>query len=91
MRLLPGIELQIKKAAEAGKSYVALYGDVPWGAKTTWEAVAATPMQERIINKLKEYGFTAYVSRDGEAYVPKSMEDDFNSPYYVNYVIRVEW
>lgn len=83
------IEPAIRKAATAGKRTMFHYLD----AEEVWKTVNPTPLQIRIIDKLRELGFHVAFGRDeSHVYVPRGLADDEgNGPKYSNYGLTIGW
>jgi hypothetical protein len=78
----------VKGAAELGVREKAMYC-LPWAAKVWLELVKPTKVQEKIMDKLKELGYSVSFERDENGYVPRGLEDD--APLHYNEVIVVSW
>jgi hypothetical protein len=87
------IDRMIEKASCEGKTYVALYGlDELSGSILSYAKIEVTRLQQRIIDELKSIGYSASVVFDGDAYVPRGLQnDDGEGPEYLNVVIHVSW
>lgn len=83
------IEPEVKAAATSGKRTVFHYV----GSCDMFTYPRPDPLQNRIIEKLRELGFTVqWLDSDGESYVPRGLaDDDGNGPSYTNYGIQIAW
>lgn len=78
----------VKAEAELGNNKKVMYC-LPWSAKPEYESVKATLLQQKIANELKLLGYTVYIEREGDHYVPRGLQED--SPLHRNEVLVVHW
>lgn len=58
----------------------------------TFRHVEPTPVQARVMEELKELGFSVTFGKDGEPYVPRGLSDDNgNGPKHINYGFHIKW
>jgi hypothetical protein len=83
------LDKAIRDAATQGKQSLFHFVD----GFEVWKNVDPTPLQKRIIAKLKELGFHAVWHRDTtHVYVPAGLADDNgDGPKYSNYGIQIGW
>ena len=84
------IEPEIKAAATSGKHR--LFHFV--GSRDVFTQPRPDPLQTRIIEKLREFGYTVqWVEAEGESYGPRGLADDNNNhgPSCVYYGIVITW
>jgi hypothetical protein len=84
------VEKEVKKAAEGGKRSVTIHlGTVP---QFEYLVQVITPLQQAVVEKLKELGYQAAIKLDGEKYVPRGWaDDDGNGRTVQNYEIVIGW
>jgi hypothetical protein len=86
--LLTRIEPRIVEAAKAGKRSIFWLVD----AEEAWRSNAPTPLDNHVITKLTNLGYTVRFGRDGDAYVPRGLaDDDGDGPKYINYGYTIGW
>lgn len=89
---LAKIEPKLVEAAEAGEREYACYREVPWDAKSSYCAPEPTRLQQKLVDALKSFGYSAKVEMHGDAYVPRGLaDDDGNGPMHQNHVLVVRW
>lgn len=84
------LESEIRTAATSGKrQWFHLIGSNQKG----FNPIQPTPLQNRIISKLTELGFSArWIDSHGTAYVPRGLADlEGNGPLHTNYGILIGW
>lgn len=83
------IEPEVKAAATSGKRTVFHF----IGSRDVFTHPRPDPLQTRIIEKLRELGYTVqWVETEGESYVPRGLaDDDGNGPSHTNYGIVITW
>lgn len=95
-KILERLSPKVEAAATAGKRTYSIYEDGLWeGVNVTFGASPKpTPLQLRVIEKLKAHGFlSAKLSADGDKYIPRGLADDFDGtgPDYQNFCIVISW
>ena len=88
-KYLHKIEPEIKAAAISGKRTVFHF----IGSRDVFTHPRPDPLQTRIIEKLRELGYTVqWLDSEGESYVPRGLaDDDDEGPSYTNYGIQIAW
>jgi hypothetical protein len=84
------VEKEVVKAAEGGKRNTVIH----LGSKGPYEYLVQviTPLQQAVVEKLKELGYRAEIKLYGESYVPRGLaDDDGNGPSHENYGIHISW
>jgi putative transposon-encoded protein len=84
------VEPKVTEAAKRGHRHVFIHLD----ASASFEILdkMVTPVQNSAMVKLKELGYQAQVTFDGEKYVPRGLaNDDGSGPLYQNYGIQIGW
>lgn len=81
------IEISIIAAAKSGKRSVEVYSD----AQEEYIQLEATDLRKKVCEELRKLGFVASFRYYGEAYVPRSREDDYNPQKIRNLGYVVEW
>ena len=84
------VEKEVVKAAEGGKRYTIIY----LGSKGPYEYLVQmiTPLQQAVVEKLKDLGYSAEIKLYGDKYVPRGLaDDDGNGPSHENYGIYISW
>lgn len=90
-RILSLLDASIKETATGGRRSYSAYKEVPWQSEELYTPVTISPIQAKIIARLKLLGFTAEMRTDN-AYVPVGLADDKgNGPLYSNRVLKIGW
>lgn len=80
------IDPRVREAAQSGKQFV----DILVDSEETWRTLQMTPLQQRVVDRLKELGFSIQFGRFGDAYVPRGLaDDDGNGPKHTNYGFHI--
>lgn len=93
--ILSKLEEGILKVASTGNRELACYQYVEWESYevgSCYREPETTPIQAKIIARLKELGYGAKMAWNGKTYVPPGQADDYgNGPEHQNYVLVVNW
>lgn len=90
-RILSLLDVKIRGAAKEGKRIYAAYNEAPWQSEEVYVPVSTSPLQSKIISRLKLLGFGAGIFTDNQ-YVPPGLADsDGGGPMHSNRVLKVSW
>ena len=84
------VEPEVMKASKGGKRSVI----ISLGTLGPYDYVdqVITPLQNAVVGKLKELGYSVQVKKYGESYVPRGLaNDDGSGPSHTNYGIHIGW
>ncbi len=78
----------ILKAIEGGKCQCTIL----IGAEPTYKTVQADPFQQKVMEELRNIGYTTKFGSYGDKYVPRGLaDDDGNGPSHMNYGFLIAW
>ena len=92
--IMEKLDKEITHRAGLGQNEYVAYEHVPWNSHRTqfYQIPEVTPIQAKIIQRLKDFGYDAEMDWDEKRYVPPGLaDDDGHGPEHQNYVLRIRW